>query len=56
LSDRFERAEEQMSEWIAAGKLTYQEDVLQGLERMPEALIRLFAGHNVGKQLVHVAD
>lgn len=56
LSDRFERAEAQMAEWIAAGKLNYQEDVLDGIERMPDALIRLFTGHNVGKQLVHVAD
>lgn len=56
LAERFERAEAQMAQWIAAGKLTYQEDVLDGIERMPEALIRLFAGRNVGKQLVHVAD
>ncbi|NBR18517.1 MAG: hypothetical protein EBT81_11820 [Gammaproteobacteria bacterium] len=54
MSAHFERAEAQMAEWIAAGRLHYQEDVLEGLEQMPEALIRLFAGRNVGKQLVRV--
>jgi NADPH-dependent curcumin reductase CurA len=52
--ERFERAEAQLADWIAAGKLTYQEDILEGLEQMPSALIRLFEGRNVGKQLVRV--
>ena len=43
-----------MAGWIAEGRLVYQEDVLDGIERMPEALLRLFAGRNVGKQLVRV--
>ena len=55
MSERFERAEAQLADWIAAGKLTYQEDILEGLEQMPAALIRLFEGRNVGKQLVRVA-
>ena len=54
MSERFERAESQLADWIAAGKLTYQEDILEGLEQMPAALIRLFEGRNVGKQLVRV--
>ncbi len=52
--ERFERAEAQLADWIAAGKLTYHEDILEGLEQMPSALIRLFEGRNVGKQLVRV--
>ncbi|MFM7395842.1 MAG: NADP-dependent oxidoreductase [Gammaproteobacteria bacterium] len=54
MSERFERAEAQLADWIAAGKLHYQEDILEGLEQMPAALIRLFEGRNVGKQLVRV--
>jgi NADPH-dependent curcumin reductase CurA len=54
LGDRFERAELQLADWIAAGQLHYQEDILEGIERMPEALVRLFEGRNVGKQLVRV--
>jgi NADPH-dependent curcumin reductase CurA len=52
---RFPEAEAAMAGWIAAGRLTYQEDVLDGLERMPEALIRLYRGENRGKQLVRVS-
>lgn len=55
MAEHFPRAEAALAEWIAAGRLHYQEDILEGLERMPEALIRLFEGRNVGKQLVRVA-
>lgn len=51
----FEEAERVMADWIAAGELTYQEDRLEGLEMMPTALIRLYEGKNVGKQIVHVS-
>lgn len=54
MAEHFERAEAQMADWIAAGKLHYQEDILEGLEHMPAALIRLFEGRNVGKQLVRL--
>ena len=56
MADRFPRAEAAMAQWIAASRLRYQEDILEDLERMPQALIRLFEGRNVGKQLVHVAS
>lgn len=55
MAERFPRAEAQLAVWIAEGRLHYQEDILDGLERMPQALIRLFEGRNVGKQLVRVA-
>lgn len=32
----FPKAEKEMTAWIQAGKLTYQEDVLEGLEKMPD--------------------
>lgn len=51
---KFAEATQQMSQWIKEGKLVYQEDILEGLERMPEALNRLFEGKNVGKQLVKI--
>lgn len=50
----FPRAERAMAEMIEAGALAYAEDVLDGLERMPEALIRLYTGANRGKQIVRV--
>lgn len=52
---RFAEAEQAMAGWIKDGRLTYQEDILDGFERMPEALIRLYQGANRGKQLVRVS-
>ena len=52
--DRFPEAENYMSQWIEQGKLMYQEDIVEGLENMPQALNRLFEGKNVGKQIVKV--
>ncbi|KAF5942251.1 hypothetical protein HYC85_019893 [Camellia sinensis] len=36
---------------IKEGKITYVEDIAEGLESAPAALIGLFVGHNVGKQV-----
>ncbi len=55
LEHRFAAAEEQIAAWIAAGRLSWQEDVLEGFEQMPRALMRLYSGDNIGKQLVRVA-
>ena len=52
----FPKAELEMAAWIKAGKLTYQEDILDGLENMPYALNRLFERKNIGKQLVRIAN
>ena len=50
----FPRAEAAMAQWIAEGRLVAAEDILEGLETMPRALIRLYTGENRGKQLVRV--
>ena len=49
-------AEARLAAWAQAGKIKYKEDVLEGFERAPEALMRLFAGKNFGKQLLKVAE
>ena len=41
--------------YIREGKLVYVEDIAEGLERSPAALVGLFSGHNVGKQVAAVA-
>lgn len=41
--------------YIKEGKITYVEDVAEGLESAPAALIGLFSGRNVGKQVVVIA-
>jgi NADPH-dependent curcumin reductase CurA len=52
---QFPEAERAMGQWVKEGRLTYQEDILDGIERMPEALMRLYEGKNRGKQLVRIS-
>jgi NADPH-dependent curcumin reductase CurA len=40
--------------WVADGRIKVPEDVLEGLESLPGALIGLLAGENVGKRMVRV--
>jgi hypothetical protein len=42
--------------WVEAGKLKVQEDVIDGLENLPAALIGLLAGENRGKRMVRVGS
>ena len=40
--------------WVAAGQIKVTEDVVDGLENAPAALIGLLAGDNTGKRMVRV--
>jgi NADPH-dependent curcumin reductase CurA len=40
--------------WTSSGRLKVQEDVIEGLENTPKALIGLLAGDNRGKRMVRV--
>jgi NADPH-dependent curcumin reductase CurA len=42
--------------WVMDGRLRHREDVREGLEIAPAALVDLFEGKNSGKLLVHIAD
>ncbi|MCA1613673.1 MAG: NADP-dependent oxidoreductase [Acidobacteria bacterium] len=42
--------------WLAEGKLKYAENIVEGFENTPRAFLGLFAGENLGKQLVKVSD
>jgi NADPH-dependent curcumin reductase CurA len=44
-----------LAAWVAAGKLKVEEDIINGLENTPAALIGLLAGENRGKRMVKVA-
>lgn len=41
--------------WLQNGQVSYQEQVVDGLESAPEAFLGLFAGRNLGKLLVRVS-
>jgi NADPH-dependent curcumin reductase CurA len=44
-----------LAQWLRDKRLKYAEDVIEGLENTPKAFIGLFAGENLGKQLVKVS-
>lgn len=44
----------ELSGWVEAGKVKVVEDIVEGLENAPEALIGLLAGKNRGKRMVRV--
>ena len=41
-----------MLPYIREGMIAYVEDIAEGLENGPAALVGIFSGHNVGKQVV----
>ncbi len=43
-----------LQSWVKSGKLKVQEDIINGLENTPAALIGLLAGLNRGKRMVRV--
>ncbi|KQJ91825.1 2-alkenal reductase (NADP(+)-dependent) [Brachypodium distachyon] len=51
----YHKIEEEMAGYLKEGKITCVEDVAEGIENVPKALVGLFYGRNVGKQLVAVA-
>ncbi len=52
---RFDEGIRQLTVWVHEKKLKYAESVVDGLENAPKAFIGLFAGENLGKQLVKVS-
>lgn len=53
-ADRFDEGMRQLADWLKEKKLKYAENVVEGLENTPKAFIGLFAGENLGKQIVKV--
>jgi NADPH-dependent curcumin reductase CurA len=51
---RYDEFAKDMSAWLAAGKITYREDLEDGLENAPQAFIGLLEGKNFGKLVVRV--
>jgi hypothetical protein len=44
-----------VSAWLREGRIKYREDIVDGLDKAPRALIGLLRGENFGKMLVRVA-
>jgi NADPH-dependent curcumin reductase CurA len=52
--DRRDAALAELKSWVESGQLKVREDVIDGLESLPAALIGLLAGENIGKRMVKV--
>jgi NADPH-dependent curcumin reductase CurA len=44
-----------MAGWIGAGKVTWKETVEHGIDKAPDAFLKLFKGENLGKMLVKLS-
>jgi NADPH:quinone reductase len=50
--DSFAEGTKQLSHWINEGKLKYIETIKKGFDNLPNALLGLFEGDNIGKMIV----
>jgi NADPH-dependent curcumin reductase CurA len=55
LAPKHPEAGEQLAEWYRSGRIKYREDIVDGLEKAPEAFLGLLQGKNFGKLVVKVA-
>jgi hypothetical protein len=54
---RYGEAASELAAWMADGRLISREDVVEGgVQAFPEALLKLFAGENIGKLVLHVGS
>ncbi|MET0876050.1 MAG: NADP-dependent oxidoreductase [Tardiphaga sp.] len=52
--DQRDAALADLQAWVASGQIKVQEDVIEGLENTPRALIGLLAGENRGKRMIRL--
>ncbi len=55
-ANRAEMVRQRLTQWFQEGKLKYREDVVEGLQNAPGALIGLMHGSNFGKLLIKVSE
>lgn len=52
--DERDQALADLHAWVTSGELRVREDVIDGIDNLPAALIGLLAGENIGKRMVRV--
>jgi NADPH-dependent curcumin reductase CurA len=55
-ASRYAEAGHEMAGWLASGKLRSREDIVEGLEKFPEALLMLYSGENFGKLILKISN
>ena len=55
-ADRYHLAVAEMAGYLKDGRMKSKEDVVEGIEHFPEALLKLFNGENFGKLVLQVAS
>lgn len=53
--DQRDAALAQLESWVREGRIAVREDIIDGFECLPEALLGLLAGGNVGKRMVRIS-
>jgi len=53
---QFGNARRELEGWLASGQLRGFEDIQEGFENIPKTFMRIFAGDNIGKQMLKIAD
>jgi NADPH-dependent curcumin reductase CurA len=54
--DLFPESLKQVGQWLASGQLKHRTHMLDGLDRAPEGLDRLYRGDHIGKIVVRVSE
>ncbi len=52
--DQYAKAQKDIADWIASGKIQFKEDVIKGITQFPVALNALFSGKNFGKMILEL--
>jgi NADPH-dependent curcumin reductase CurA len=45
-----------ISEWVREGQIKYREQVIEGLENGPGALVDLLCGHDFGNVVIRLVE
>ncbi len=53
-ASRYGEAAREMGTWLAQGRLKSREDIVEGFDNFPHALLKLFRGENTGKLLLKI--
>ena len=54
--NRFDEFASQMGKWVREGSVKFREDLVEGLEKAPQAFMGMLEGKNFGKVVVHISN